>query len=138
LAIKKSTIVQKIIINASPSDVYDAFMDPKKHTEFTGSKAEGNSSIGGRFTAWDGYIEAKNLELEKGKRILQEWITSEWPQNFPPSNLELTFSDYNGKTEIKMIHSNVPTSQESDLRKGWEDFYWKPLKTYFENRLRKK
>lgn len=113
-------------------------MDPKKHTEFTGSKAKGDSTIGGSFTAWDGYIEAKNLELEKGKRILQMWITSEWPQNFPPSKLELTFSDYNGKTEIKMIHSNVPASQESDLRKGWEDFYWKPLKTYFENRHGKK
>ena len=137
MTIKKVTIIQSIIVNAKPNDVYDALMDPKKHAEFTGSEAKGNSTIGGRFTAWDGYIEAKNLELEKGKRILQEWVTSDWPHNFPPSKLELKFSEVNGKTEIKMIHSDVPSTQEKDLRQGWEDFYWKPLKTYFENRSQK-
>jgi len=133
LTIKKSTITQKVIIKASPDEVYNAFMDPKKHSEFTGSKATGKSTIGSKFTAWDGYIEAKNLELKKGKRILQEWVTSEWPQEFPPSKLELTFTDLDGKTKIKMVHSNVPASQELDLRQGWENFYWKPLKAYFQN-----
>ena len=137
MVIKKSTIIQRVIVKASPNEVYDAFMDPKKHTEFTGSKAIGKSTIGSKFTAWDGYIQAKNLELEKGKRILQEWVTSEWSRNFPPSKLELTFTDLDGKTEITMVHSNVPASQESDLRQGWDDFYWKPLKAYFENRVQK-
>ena len=118
MGIKKSTITQRVIIKASPNEVYDAFMDPKKHTEFTGSEATGKSTIGSKFTAWDGYIEAKNLELEKGKRILQEWVTSEWPREFPPSKLELTFTDLGGKTEIKMVHSNIPVSQELVLLDG--------------------
>ena len=137
LVTKKSTIIQKVIIEASPNEVYEAFMDPKKHSEFTGSKATGTSIVGSKFTAWDGYIQAKNLELEKGKRILQEWVTSEWPQGFPPSKLELIFTDLDGKTEIRMVHSNVPASQESDLKQGWEDFYWIPLKAYFRKRPHK-
>jgi activator of HSP90 ATPase len=131
---KKSTITQKVIVPATPDEVYNVFMDPKKHSEFTGSRAEGKSIVGGEFTAWDGYIHAKILELEKGKKIVQEWVTTEWPKDFPPSKLELTFKDLGGKTEITMVHSDVPLSQEADLKQGWIDFYWKPLTDYFEKR----
>ena len=68
MGIKKSIITQKIIVGASPMDVYQAFIDPKKHSEFTGSKATGKASVGSKFTAWDGYIQGKILELEKGKK----------------------------------------------------------------------
>jgi activator of HSP90 ATPase len=134
MVIKKSTITEKVVVSATPNEVYNAFMDFKKHSEFTGSKAEGKSVVGGEFSAWDGYIQAKNLELEKGKRIVQEWVTSEWPKDFPPSRLELTFKDLGGKTEITMVHSDVPAMQKADLRQGWIDFYWEPLKNYFKRR----
>ena len=100
MSIKKSTITQKVIIKASPDEVYEAFIDPKKHTKFTGSKATGKSTIGSKFTAQDGYIKGKNLELEKGKRILQEWITSEWPYDFPPSKSKFKTINSFGKLSI--------------------------------------
>jgi hypothetical protein len=31
-----------------------------------------------------------------------------------------------------MVHSNVPAEQADDYAQGWIDFYWKPLKEYFE------
>jgi len=74
---KLATIKQRIIIPADPEEVYEAFMDARRHSDFTGSKATCNPKVGGRFTAWDGYISGKNLELEKGKRIVQEWTTTE-------------------------------------------------------------
>ena len=132
LAIKKSTITQKVIVEATPTEVYDAFVDPKKHSEFTGSKATGKPTVGSRFTAWDGYIQGKILELEKGKRIVQEWVTTEWPKNASPSILELSFKRVEDKTEITMVHSNVPENLKADLAQGWNDFYWEPLQTYFE------
>ena len=69
MPIKVTTIRQKIIIPAAPDAVYEAFMDAKKHSAFTGSKAASDARVGGKFTAWDGYISGKNLELEKGKRM---------------------------------------------------------------------
>ncbi len=36
-----TTINQKVIIPASPEEVYEAYVDPKKHSAFTGSKATG-------------------------------------------------------------------------------------------------
>ncbi len=131
---KTSKIMQRILIPASPEEVYDALLDPKKHSEFTGSKSTGKAKVGAKFTAWDGYISGKILELENGKRIVQEWITTEWPEGYPPSRLELTFNEVNGETELTMIHSDVPTDQKDQLEQGWTDYYWKPLKKYFEKR----
>ena len=82
MKLKTTTITQKVVIPASPEEVYDAFMDAKKHSAFTGAKATSDAKVGGEFSAWDGYITGKNLELEKGKRIVQEWITTEWPEGY--------------------------------------------------------
>lgn len=65
-------IRQKMTIDASPAEVYKAYVDPKKHSNFTGSPAKGSPRVGGHFTAWNGYISGKFLELEKEKRIVHE------------------------------------------------------------------
>jgi len=138
MKLKTTTITQKVIIPAAPEEVYDAFIDAKKHSAFTGSKATCDPTVGGEFTAWDGYITGKNLELERGKRIVQEWITTEWPDGYGPSRLEFTFRKVNGGTELTMVHSDIPEEQAEDYRQGWIDNYWDPLKKYFQKRKRSK
>ena len=128
---KVTTIRQKVLIPTEPDKVYEAFVDGKKHSAFTGSRATCDPKVGGKFTAWDGYISGKNLELEKGKKIVQEWITTEWPKGYPPSKLELSFEKAENGTEILMIHSGVPAEQAAEIEQGWTDFYWQPLKEYF-------
>jgi activator of HSP90 ATPase len=130
--VKNKTIRQKVVVPAMPAKVYDAFVDAKKHSEFTGGKATCDARVGGKFTAWDGYISGKNLLLEKGKRIVQEWTTTEWPAGVPPSRLELTFKKVTEGTEILMVHSGVPAELADDVAEGWKEFYWEPLKKYFE------
>jgi activator of HSP90 ATPase len=138
MSMKVTTIKQKTLIPATPDEVYEAFMDAKTHSPFTGSKATCDPKVEGEFTAWDGYISGKNLELVKGKKIVQEWRTTDWPDAYPPSKLELTFKKTKNGTEISMIHSNVPAEQADDLAEGWAEFYWKPLKDYFTRQARKK
>jgi activator of HSP90 ATPase len=127
------TIKQVVFIPAKPEEVYDAIMDEKKHAAFTGSKAVINPKVGGKFTAWDGYISGKNIKLERGKRIVQEWKTTEWP-DYPPSMLELLFKSKNNGTELTMVHSKVPLEQAESYRKGWYDSYWEPMKKYFKGK----
>lgn len=134
---KKKTIRQKVTLPASPIEVYAAFVDAKKHSAFTGSKATGKGKVGRKFKAWDGYISSRFLELEEGKRIVQEWVTTEWPKGYPPSRFELTLREVEAGTEISMIHSDVPAEQAEDLKEGWNEFYWKPLEVYFR-KLREK
>ncbi len=131
-------IKQTELIPAKPVDVYEALMDAKRHTEFTGSKATSDPRVGGEFTAWDGYIFGKNLNLENGKRIVQEWKTTEWPADYPPSIVEFTFKQTKNSTKLTMVHQNVPAEQASSYRQGWIDFYWKPLKKYFKNEFTKR
>jgi len=89
---KRTMIIkQKMIIPAKPEEVYGAFINAAKHAAFTGAKATCDSKVGGKFTAWDGYIFGKNLVLDKGKRIVQEWKTTEWPEGYPPSIVEFFF-----------------------------------------------
>jgi activator of HSP90 ATPase len=128
-----TTIRQVILIPARPDEVYDAFMDEKRHTEFTGAKASVDPKIGGMFTAWDGYILGKNLDLVRGKRIVQEWKTTEWP-DYPPSIVEFSLNQKDGGTELTMVHSKVPAEQAESYKQGWIDFYWEPMKKYFGKR----
>ena len=132
-----TTIKQTVIIPASPEDVYEAYVDTEKHSEFTGSKATSKPKVGGKFTAWDGYIFGKYLVLEKGKRVVQQWETTDWAEGYSASTLELTFKLSPEGTEITMVHSNVPLEMQEELAEGWEEFYWKPLKEYFEKKQTK-
>lgn len=129
---KFKVIKQVAIIDASPVEVYEAYVDPKKHAAFTGDSATGTAKVGGKFAAGDGYISGNYLALEKGKRILQEWTTTEWPEGYPPSLVELILKPKGKRTELTMIHSKVPAEQAADYDRGWQDYYWEPMKKYFK------
>jgi uncharacterized protein YndB with AHSA1/START domain len=128
--LKFGTIRQTVLLDASPVEVYEAYVDPKKHSAFTGQSATGTAKAGSKFTAGDGYIKGRYLELVKGKKIVHEWTTTEWPEGYPVSIMELTMKAKGKKTELKMVHSKVPEDQVEYYAEGWEEFYWEPLKKY--------
>jgi activator of HSP90 ATPase len=132
--LKFGTIEQTVFFEAAPDDIYDALLDPRKHSEFTGSPSATSAKKGATFTAWEGYIAGKNLELVKGKKIVQEWKTTEWPDGYPVSRLELTLIAKRGGTELKMVHSKVPAEQVASYTSGWKSSYWDPLKAYLAKR----
>lgn len=130
--LKLKNIKQKVLIpGATPEEVYDALMDSKKHEEFTCSPATIDPKVGGAISAWNGYISGKNLELEYGKQIVQEWRTTEWPEGYPPSRLELNLKKVELGTEIDMIQMGVPAEQARMYDEGWYESYWDPMKEYF-------
>ena len=104
---KTVKITQKVIIPATPMEVYEAYIDEEKQTEFTGSKATSDSKVGGEFTAWDGYITGKYLELEPGKKIVQEWTSTDFPGGAPPSRFEISLKEAKGGTELTSRSTRV-------------------------------
>jgi uncharacterized protein YndB with AHSA1/START domain len=134
--LKFGVIRQTVVIGASPLEVYQAYVDPKKHAAFTGTGVTGTPKVGGKFTAGDGYISGKYVELEPGKLIKHEWTTTEWPTGYPPSIFELTLKPKGTGTELRMVHSKVPAEQVDYYAEGWRDYYWGPLKEYFEKTSR--
>lgn len=97
----------------------------------TGSAAKVDGKIGGKFTAWDGYIFGSTLALEPDQQIVQAWRASEFADDDPDSLVELSLKETKGGTKLTLIHTQIPTGQEDSYRQGWEDFYFKPMKAYF-------
>jgi uncharacterized protein YndB with AHSA1/START domain len=125
------TLRQVVHIPASPTAVYKALIDPKKHTAFTGAKATGKPKVGAKMTAHDGYITGKYIHLHPDRGIVLSWKTTEWPEGFEPSRLEIALEPSTLGTRLSMIHSEVPAAQAASYREGWTLYYWKPLKQYF-------
>jgi len=119
------------IIPAKPADIYKAWLSTKGHTAMTGSAAKINGKVGGKFSAWDGYIFGKTLELTPDQRIVQGWRTSEFPDDAPDSRLEVLLEEVKAGTKVTFIHTELPKGQADSYRLGWEDFYFKPMKEYF-------
>ena len=131
---RTKVITQTVTIPATPAELYDAFMDARKHSAFTGGKATCVPRVGGKISAWDGYITGKNLKLVEGRRIVQEWITTDWIDGYPPSTLDLTFTKIGSGTELKMVHSDVPATLAASFADGWKEHYWTHLKNYFRDK----
>jgi uncharacterized protein YndB with AHSA1/START domain len=115
----------------SPQRVYQAWLDSKEHGDFTGGKAQIDPHPGGNYTAWDGYISGKTLELEPHQRILQTWRTTEFPENSPDSLIELLLTPAQEGTQLTLIHTNIPDGQAVSYKQGWMDYYFKPMQEYF-------
>lgn len=128
---KSTSIHQSVVIPAKLEEVYQGFVDPEVHTAMTGGVATGEGKVGGEFTAWDGYIFGTYLELEPNQRIVQEWQTGEWPDDAPPSRLELTFEPNELGTKVILDQTNVPADDLKNYEDGWQDYYWKPMLAYF-------
>jgi activator of HSP90 ATPase len=122
---------------ADVKELYMGWLDSKIHSEFTGGqKTKIDSGVGGKFSAWDGYIFGKTLELEPYKRILQAWRTTEFPVNAPDSILELLFEPIKGGTRLTIIHQKLPPDQVDDYLQGWKDFYFEPMREYFARKVK--
>lgn len=70
-------IEQRMLLGASREEAYDAIADLNLHAVFTGTAVTGRSRVGGDFSAGEGYISKRFLFLQRGKKTVHEWKTSE-------------------------------------------------------------
>lgn len=120
----------KTKINTGAKEIYQTWLNSHGHTEMTGGTASISDKIGADFSAWDGYIKGRNLELEPYKRILQSWRTSQFEAHEEDSQIEILLNEVDGETEFTLIQTKVPESGEH-YKKGWDNYYFQPMKAYF-------
>jgi activator of HSP90 ATPase len=128
---KSESITMTATIPAAPEAVYKAWMSGKQHGAMTGSGATVSAKVGGTFTAWDGYISGKTLELEPGQRIVQSWRSTDFAAKDPDSRLEIALDAVKGGTKVTLRHSDLPAGSAAEYKKGWIDYYFTPMKKYF-------
>ncbi len=119
------------VIPATPEEIYEAWLDSLSHTEMTGGEASMSDEIGAEVSAWDGYINGRNLELVPGERIVQSWRTSEFADAHEDSIITITLADAGDGTLLTLVHSNVPDDHRSYEQGGWESNYFEPMRVYF-------
>jgi activator of HSP90 ATPase len=122
------------VLPATPEEITDAWLSTEDHTAMTGGRAIIDSTPGGPFEAWDGYITGCTLEIERGRRIVQSWRTSEFTDDDPDSVIEVQVKPEGELTRITIIHSKVPDGQTSYEHGGWQENYFDPMRTYFSRR----
>ena len=126
-------IRQSVTFKATPHEVYEAILDSRKHARFTQAPARLSRKVGGAFSAYGDYITGANLELVPDEKIVQAWHASEWPDGHL-SRVTFKFTPVPGGTRLNFTHSGVPDKFVADIRQGWIDNYWAPMKAM----LRKK
>jgi activator of HSP90 ATPase len=90
--------------------------------------------IGAAYSAWDGYIVGRNLELEPNRRIVQSWRTSEFAVDDPDSTVTIVLTPLGAGTRLELRHAGVPDAQTTYENGGWRDFYLEPMQAYFGRR----
>ena len=122
-------------IPASSVSVYEAWLDSAQHSAMTGGEARVSAQVGAEFTAWDGYIQGRNLELQAGKKIVQAWRSTEFAPGDPDSRLEVNFESVGEETRLTIFHSNLP-SHGMQYQQGWVEAYFEPMQAYFNEQGR--
>jgi activator of HSP90 ATPase len=117
---------------AGAKQLYNLYMNSKQHSQVTGAAAEISKKVGEAWQAYDGHARGKNLLVSANKMIVQTWRAKNWDRKTPDSILVLSFSDVEGGAQVELAHSLVPESDFKEIKKGWNDFYWKKWKAHLK------
>jgi uncharacterized protein YndB with AHSA1/START domain len=117
---------------ATPEDVYDAWLSSHGHTAMTGGvPATSEPRVGTMHMAWAGYISGQHVELEPGRRILQTWRTTEFPDSAPDSLLEIILTLDPKGTRVTLIQNGIPDGEGEKYHLGWQEHYFAPMREHF-------
>jgi len=118
-------------LSAPPKAVYAAWLSSEGHSAMTGGEAEVSDVVGVPYSAWDGYIEGRNLELVPFSKIVQSWRSSEFAHSDPDSTVTIELTPIKEGTRLTLSHRGAPDGQTSYETHGWREFYFEPMMAYF-------
>lgn len=119
------------IIPAEPEVVYAALTNEATIELWTGDKAEMKPVPGTEFSMWDGSIVGKILELEDGRKIVQQWYFGEEETDAPSIVTIKLHKDKKG-TSLELRHTNIPDEDYDDIVDGWNNNYMADLQEFYE------
>jgi uncharacterized protein YndB with AHSA1/START domain len=127
-----------ISTTASPEQVYQAWADPEKISQWFTDRAEGHADVGATITwIFDKFnyrIPYEVVAAEPGKRFAIRWAP---PPGRPPGVLEVTIETQGGSTLVRLVNSGFAEGAEwqnefDGVESGWH-MALAVLKHYLEN-----
>jgi len=124
-------IRQAVTFKAGAHEVYELLMDAKKHSALAaGDEVKISRKVGGKFNV-GGYVEGVNMELVPDEKIVQSWCYEDWPEgHFLMATF--IFKEEGGKTKMTFTQTGVPVQFYEDIKQGWIDYYWTPMREMLE------
>lgn len=120
---------QEIDIKASPQRIYEALLDSKQFSTFTGLEADINREAGGAISMFGGLILGRNIELVPNQRIVQAWRPTNWDAGmYSVAKFEL--KQQGAQTKVILDHTGFPEGNFRHLDSGWHGHYWEPLSKF--------
>jgi len=120
---------QEVDIKARPQRIYDALLDSKQFSAFSGEPAEINREVGGAFSIFGGKIVGRNVELIPNQRIVQAWRPASWPPGVY-SIVKFELQEQVSQTTVVLDHTGFPEGNFRHFDSGWHMRYWKPLEKF--------
>jgi activator of HSP90 ATPase len=128
---RRTAICQERQFRAEPERVYEALLDSKKFSAFSGPPAQIDATEGGAFSIFGGYISGRNIELLEGERIVQSWRPKSWDTGIY-SNVRFELMRYGKDTKVVLYHTGFPEEHYDHLYEGWDKNYWAPLAKFLK------
>ncbi len=121
-------------IKAAAEDIFTALTNPLTIEVWSGATAVMEAVAGTEFSLWDGDITGINLEIEPGKKIMQEWYfeDEEGMEAEHKSIVTITLHSEGTSTNVELLHINIPDEAFENIVDGWDRYYFKPLKQLVE------
>ncbi len=109
----KNNCTKVVFKNATPKDLYNLYMNEKKHSKATGGPAKITNKEGASFSVHDGYITGENLKIVKNQLIVQSWRGADWDKKDADSTLMIHLEPKGNDVVFHAVHSNVPDNQRT-------------------------
>jgi activator of HSP90 ATPase len=129
----RSTIFKTVVLPAPAATLYDMYMDPEVHGEFTGAPAKISDVAGSAFEAFGGLLLGTTLQVIKSRLIVQSWRSVNFAEDDPDSTLIISFtSEDDDGGRIDLVHLDVPEEDYQGVAGGWESRYFEPWLSYLQ------
>ncbi len=123
------TFKKYILLPAPPEEVYLGLTKAQSIQLWTGAEVEFTEEVDTEFSFWDGDIVGKNLELEPGKKIVQQWYFGEENE---PSIVTIKLHPDKKGTSLEFVQTNIPDEDFEEFTEGIKEYYLGGLADFFE------
>ena len=135
------SIHQQVTIPASAREIYAILADAAALCALSGMGGTAGCAEGAEFTAFNGYITGRQVELVPGRRLVQAWRFPEWaPGTYSIVRLTLEADDSDAQSTVLTVDQDgYPEGADTlgchqtwhdHLDEGWRTFYLTPLERH--------
>ena len=130
----RHVIHQSVLLAAPAEDLYETYLDAKKHAAVTGSAVTISDKPGSKFSAFYGSLTGTMLAVVPKRLIVQAWRSTNFPAGAADSMLILEFVPEGKKGRINLVQIDVPEVDFRGVSDGWELYYWAPWRRYLKKK----